>query len=70
MGILNNIWMALSTPNEGLANFIVSPGGFIEAFLIMKLFLTLLEINTTKKQKLIYVFSMTIIRYFFNVFGS
>lgn len=61
MEILNNIWMAISTPNEGLANLIISPGGFIEAFLIMKIFLTLLEIKSTKKQKTIYVFVMTII---------
>ena len=64
MEILNNIWMALSTPNEGLANIIVSLGGFVENFLIMILFLTILEIKSDKKQKLIYVFSMSIVRYY------
>ena len=64
MEILNNIWMALSTPNEGLANIIVSLGGFVENFLIMILFLTILEIKSDKKQKLIYVFTMSIVRYY------
>ena len=32
MEVLNNIWMAISMPNVGLANFIVSIGIFLENF--------------------------------------
>lgn len=61
MGILNNIWMAISTPNETLTNVIVALGGFIENFLIVSLSLNLLEIEYTKKQKLICVLFMSLI---------
>ncbi len=61
MEILNNIWMALSTPNEGLANIIVSIGIIFESFLLTTLFLTILEISSTKKQQLICMFFMSCI---------
>ena len=61
MDILNNIWMAISTPNMLLVNIIVSIGCFIEAILIMNLFLTLLNIHSSRKQKVLYVIIMGII---------
>ncbi len=61
MEVLNNIWMALSTPNEGLANFIVSIGIFLEHFLFMNIFIVILDLSATKKQKIIYVVFMSII---------
>lgn len=55
MGILNNIWMAVSTPNESLINIFLVIGIFIENYLIMTLYISLLY-NTYKiRQKIIYV---------------
>ena len=61
MELLNNIWNALSTPNEGLINIITIPIFFLEAFLLMSLFLTILDITATKFQKIIYIILATII---------
>lgn len=61
MEILNNIWTALSTPNEGLINIILIFACFIENILVMKLFSSLLNINFTKKKQFIYLFIMYII---------
>ncbi len=61
MEVLNNIWMAISTPNVGLANFIVSIGIFLEHFLFMNIFIVVLDLSATKKQKLIYVLIMSFI---------
>ena len=41
MEILNNIWMALSTPNESLVKTILIFATFFENFLSMKLFVTI-----------------------------
>ena len=60
MEILNNIWVALSTPNEGLLKIISIPLYFVEAFLIMYLFLNVIEINSTRKQRIIYIISTSI----------
>lgn len=64
MEILNNIWMAISTPNEGLVNVIVSLGSFVENFLIISIFITTLEITSNKKQKLICLLLMSFISIF------
>lgn len=51
MEILNNLWLAVSTPNEGLINILLIPAAFIENTLIMILFLSILNIKSNKKQK-------------------
>lgn len=61
MGILNNIWMAISTPNEGLLNILLIPAAIIENFLIMTLFVSILNTSSSTKQKLIYVVSTSIV---------
>ena len=53
MELLNNIWNALSTPNEGLMNIIMILGSFVEAILSFLVFTTLLNISSTHKQKII-----------------
>lgn len=58
MEILNNIWNAISTPNQDLSKFFLIFISIIEHFLTMHLFLALLNINANKKQKIIYVCSM------------
>lgn len=39
MELINNIWMALSTPNEALVRMLNIPLFFVENFLLMSLFL-------------------------------
>ena len=61
MEIFNTIWMAISTPNEGLVNLIVFFGIFIENFLFLKLLLTLLETTYTRKQQFFCILLMSIV---------
>ena len=55
MEIFNNIWTALSTPNEGLVNIFSIPCTFIEIALGMLLFTFMLKIKSNRKQKVIYI---------------
>lgn len=55
MEIFQTIWTALTTENEVLTNIIGIPCAYLEGFLYMLLFTTLLNIKATKKQKFIYV---------------
>lgn len=55
MEILNNIWVALTTENTTIINIMLVLFLFIEMPLTMELFLTILNITATKKQKLIYL---------------
>ena len=55
MGFLSNIWTALITPNEQLIDVISIPLTMLELFLTMELFISLLNIHATKKQKIIYL---------------
>lgn len=62
MSVLNNIWLALSTPNELI--FTISAiffGVFIEAPLSLYLILNLFDIKATKKQALLYILIMATI---------
>ena len=60
MEILNNLWSALSTPNETLMSIIAIPAVVIENLLIMLLFTALLDIKSTAKQRIMYVIAMSI----------
>lgn len=60
MEILNNIWTALTTENEVLINIFSIPLTFIEAIVYMLLFTTILKIDSSKKQKSIYVLFATL----------
>lgn len=53
--LLNNVWMALTTPNEGLLNILLIPMGIIECFLTMLLFLSIFNIESNRNQKILYV---------------
>lgn len=62
MEVLNNIWMAISTPNQQLVNILIVPlFAILESIVTMHFFIALLNINATKKPKIIYVSSMTIL---------
>ena len=55
MEILQTIWSALTTENEMLINIISFPMLIIELTISMLLFTTILNINGSKRQKLLYV---------------
>jgi len=60
MEILQTIWSNLTTENIGLTNLIGIPSTFVEVFISMLLFTTLLNIQATKRQKITYVLTMSI----------
>ena len=67
MNVLNNIWLALSTPNETLISIFSIPFIFlIEMPLSFYLICNLLNIQYTKKAKYIYIISTAIIAVFAN----
>lgn len=55
MEFLNNIWIALTTQNAQLIDIISIPLTMLELYLTMELFISLLNIDSTKKQKIIYL---------------
>ena len=61
MEILNNIWVALSTPNPELLNILYIPLSVIENFLIFLIFVSILKISYSKKQLFTYLLTMSII---------
>ena len=61
MEILQTIWTALTTENETLTLIICSPLTFLEMYISMLLFTTILNINVNKKQKILYVLILGII---------
>lgn len=54
MQILQNVWTALTTENEGLVNITGIPFCFIEAYVIMLIFTQIFKLNSTKKSRIIY----------------
>lgn len=61
MEIFNNLWMAISTPNETLMNIIAIPAVAIENFLILSLFTAILNIIPSWKQQHAYIAIMTLV---------
>lgn len=53
--LLNNIWMALSTPNQDLISILSLPFLVIENYIGLLLFSYILDIKLSKKQKILYV---------------
>ncbi len=60
MEIFNNIWSLLTTSNEFITELIMLPLTFLEVYLSMMLFLTILNIQSTKISKIYYVVLYTI----------
>ena len=54
MGIFSRLWIMLNTSDELYRKIFVSPLGFIETYITMSLFLTILNITTTRKNKALY----------------
>lgn len=76
MNILNNIWLAVSTPNETLLNILFIPMAFlIEAPITCNLIVSTFNIFITKKQRYLYILitasisllSIYVIKWPFNV---
>lgn len=61
MEILQTIWTALTTENEILTKIITSLLMFIELYVSMLLFTTILNISANKKQKSIYICILSLI---------
>ena len=61
MEIFQTIWTALTTPNEMMVTIFCLPLYFIEAIVNMLLFTTVLNINSSKKSKIIYVIVISLI---------
>lgn len=61
MELLNNIWNALTTPNEILTSVLTVPLFFIENILILNLILAIFKIETKIKLKIIYVIVSSLI---------
>ena len=57
MNILQKILVMLTMPNEGLVRILSIPLAYLDAFICMQFFTTVLNIKTDKIRKLIYVLS-------------
>lgn len=68
MEILNNIWIALSTENTELLNYVFFPLSFLETFLTLMLFINLLNVKCSTKQKVLYIVLICICSYLNNSF--
>lgn len=68
MEIFQTIWTALTTENELLTNIIVLPIGFIESFINVLLFTTLLNLNIDKKDRTRYIIFISLFVYLSNIF--
>ena len=60
MEILNNIWTVLNTQNELSTQIITFPFAFIESYITTTLFLTILDIPTNNRNKILYVIKKTV----------
>ena len=61
MQVLNNIWIALSSENVRLVNWLLIPCTLIEPYLFMNLFLIVFDVKASNKQKILYVLSISIL---------
>lgn len=59
MEIFQTIWTVLTTPNAELSNILIKFFIFIELTVVMLLFTTILNINTSKKRKIIYILTLS-----------
>lgn len=61
MEIFQTIWNVITTPNTELIGILTIPLGFLEIYLYVLLFNTILNLNANFKQKLIYIISYTLL---------
>lgn len=68
MEFMNSIWNFFITPSDINIQIISFPFSFIEAYINMMLFLTILNIDSTKKNRILYVIVIPIIGIFSRLF--
>lgn len=68
MEFVNNLWVAISTPNEALISILTMPLFFVEVFLVMYLFIYIADIKTTNKNKFIYTLLASFVSIITNLF--
>ena len=61
MELLHNLWNVVSTEDKNLTKYVVIVLAIIENYVTMLFFTTLLNINYTKKQKNIFIFTMELL---------
>ncbi len=61
MEVLHNLWNIICTEDEILTKYTILTLTFIETYVMMKFFTTILNINYTKKQRNIYIIVMSIL---------
>ena len=66
MNIFQTIWSALTVPNEMLIKILAIPLTFLDIFVCMLYFSSILNITTTKKRKILYVLIYGIINVIIN----
>lgn len=67
MEFLNNIWFYLSTENERLVNILLIPCSFVELYLVISLFIAILNKNISKHQKSLGIPILAIITIIINI---
>ena len=67
MEIFKTIWTALTTENELLTIIFLMPETFLETYIYMLLFLTLLNVNSSRKIKIKYILIVSIISNILNL---
>ena len=67
MEIFQTIWTALTTENELLTIIFLMPETFLETYINMLLFLTLLNVNSSRKIKIKYILIVSIISNILNL---
>ena len=68
MEIFQTIWSALTNENELLSRIVFIPITFLETYINMLLFTTLLKINASKSNKLKYILFFSTLGTTFNIF--
>lgn len=66
MNTIQTIWSALTSQNETLTNILFIPLAYLDAFICMMYFSTILNITASRKRKLIYVITYGTIAVFIN----
>ena len=58
---LNNLWVAISTPNPGLVKALSIPLAFIESSLTLYLITSIFSFKTEKKERILYIVSAALV---------
>ena len=69
MNFIQTVWNVLIGENRIVMDIICTPLAFIEAFLYMKVFLSIVNIDSTRKQRILFVVLFSIISLFNIYFG-